>query len=93
MDNLFAFQLLGDTIKLSSWILAYVMTAKSMTKTFIMMEFVSSICQVVFTIFFFEKYGTFGATIGYALSHTVYLVCMLFIFRKMMFIKPASVKS
>jgi O-antigen/teichoic acid export membrane protein len=93
MDNLFAFQLLGDTIKLSSWILAYVMTAKSMTKTFIMMEFVSSICQVLFTIYFFEKFGTFGATMGYALTHTVYLVCMLFIFRKMLFVKPASVKS
>jgi PST family polysaccharide transporter len=90
MENLFAFQLLGDFIKMSSWVLAYIMTAKSMTKTFIIMEFVSSISQVLFTIFFFNLYGAFGATIGYALSHTLYLICMLIIFRKLVFTKPAS---
>lgn len=93
MDNLFAFQLLGDFVKMSGWILAYIMTAKSMTRTFITMEFVSSISQVLFSIFFFNLYGTFGATIGYACSHFLYLVCMIFIFRKMLFTKPASEKS
>jgi O-antigen/teichoic acid export membrane protein len=92
MENLFGFQLLGDFIKMSSWILAYIMTAKSMTRTFIIMELVSSITQVLFTMFFFEMYGTFGATIGYACSHTVYLICMIFIFRKMLFLKPDGAK-
>jgi PST family polysaccharide transporter len=90
MENLFAFQMLGDFIKMSSWILAYIMTARSMTRTFIIMEFVSSISQVLFTMFFFDRYGTFGATIGYACSHTVYLICMIFIFRKMLFVKTDS---
>jgi PST family polysaccharide transporter len=42
MESLFPFQILGDFFKLISWVLAYIMIAKSMTKTYIIMEFVSS---------------------------------------------------
>ena len=35
MESLFIWQLLGDFFKISSWLLAFLMVAKSMTKTFI----------------------------------------------------------
>jgi PST family polysaccharide transporter len=90
METLFPFQVLGDFFKLLSWVLAYIMIAKSMTKTYIIMELVSSISQIAFSLFFFDRYGTVGATIGYAASHLLYLFCMIFIFRKIVFMKAHS---
>lgn len=87
MESLFRFQLLGDFIKMSGWILAYIMTAKSMTRTFIIMEFVSSLAQIGFNIIFINLYGTAGAPMGYAAGHLLYTLCMVFIFRKILFLK------
>jgi len=88
MEHLFLYQVLGDFFKLTGWILAYIMIAKSMTRTYILMEFVSSLSQVFFSITFFNYYGTVGATMGYAAGHLLYLLCMVFIFRKIVFGKP-----
>lgn len=90
MRDLFTFQVLGDFFKLASWVLAYMLIAKSMTKTYIIMEFVSSLSQIAFSLLFFNLYGTVGATIGYACGHLVYLICMIYIFRKIVFLKPES---
>jgi O-antigen/teichoic acid export membrane protein len=90
MESLFPFQVLGDFFKLISWVLAYIMIAKSMTKTYILMEFVSSLSQIAFSLFFFDRYGIVGATIGYATSHLLYLLSMIFIFRKIVFLKKEN---
>ena len=90
MRDLFTFQVLGDFFKLASWVLAYMLIAKSMTRTYIIMEFVSSVSQVAFSLFFFNLFGTVGATIGYACGHLVYLICMIYIFRKIVFMKPQT---
>ena len=90
MEKLFPFQVLGDFLKLTGWVLAYILVAKSMTRTYIIMEFVSSISQVVFNIIFIDLYGTVGATMGYAAGHGLYMIAMFIIFRKLVFTKPAS---
>ena len=90
MRDLFTFQVLGDFFKLASWVLAYMLIAKSMTKTYILMEFVSSLSQAGLSVLFINFYGTTGATIGYAAGHFIYLLCMVCIFRKIIFLKPES---
>ncbi len=90
MRDLFTFQVLGDFFKLTGWVLAYMMIAKSMTRTYILMEFVSSFSQIGFNIFFINLYGTIGATMGYVLGHLLYLICMIFIFRKIVFLKSTD---
>ena len=85
MESLFPFQVLGDFFKLTGWVLAYMMIAKSMTRTYIVMEFVSSLSQIGLNILFIKLYGTTGATAGYALGHLIYLICMIFIFRNIVF--------
>lgn len=92
MQGLFAFQLLGDFIKISSWVFANIMVAKSMTRTFIIMELVSYMLQVLLSILFVNIYGIQGAPIGYAISHFIYMVCMVFIFRKIIFLKKNDQK-
>jgi O-antigen/teichoic acid export membrane protein len=90
MESLFAFQVFGDFVKLTGWVLAYILIAKSMTRTYILMELVSSLSQVGLNILFINLYGTIGATIGYAGGHLIYLIGMIIIFRKIVFLKPDS---
>lgn len=87
MQSLFAFQLAGDILKMSGWVLGYIMLAKAMTKQYIIMEFVGSGIFVILSVYFIRHFGALGATIGYALAQGSYLVIMLILFRKTLFSK------
>ncbi len=84
MENLFAFQLTGDFFKICSWLLAYQMIAKSMTKMFITTEILFSLTFVILGVIFIPIYGNIGAAIGYAVNYLIYFVAMLVIFRKIL---------
>lgn len=77
MKSLFTWQIIGDIFKIASWLLAYVMLAKSMTKNFIISEVFFSLTLIVFSYTFVINYGTIGATYAYCLNYSIYL---LFIF-------------
>ena len=82
MLELFKWQLIGDVIKIASWLLAYLMLAKAMTKIFIYTEIVFSILFVVLSIVFINYFGLVGVTYAFSLNYFLYLITMLFIFRK-----------
>ncbi|HJE03289.1 MAG TPA: O-antigen translocase [Aliarcobacter thereius] len=82
MMELFAWQLMGDVIKIASWLLAYLMLAKAMTKVFIYTEVLFSALFVGLSILFVDKFGLVGITYAYALNYLLYLIMMIFIFRK-----------
>ena len=82
MMELFAWQLMGDVIKIASWLLAYLMLAKAMTKVFIYTEVLFSALFVGLSILFVDKFGLVGITYAYALNYLLYLFMMIFIFRK-----------
>lgn len=85
MDKFFLYQLPGDLFKMSGWVLGYIMIARSMTRTYVTMELVSSSAQVLFSILFINLFGSIGGSIGYACGHLLYLLIMIVIFRKMFF--------
>jgi PST family polysaccharide transporter len=70
---------------MSGWVLGYIMIARSMTRTYVTMELVSSSAQVLFSILFINLFGSIGGSIGYACGHLLYLLIMIFIFRKIFF--------
>ncbi|RYZ79482.1 MAG: hypothetical protein EOO68_38850 [Moraxellaceae bacterium] len=82
MKPLFSFQLLGDVFKIASWLLAILMIAKAMTKTYIITEFIFATTYVVFCYYFIDHYGVIGATYGFCLNYFLYLVVMSIIMRK-----------
>ena len=82
MMELFAWQLIGDVIKIASWLLAYLMLAKAMTKVFIYTEVLFSALFVGLSILFVDKFGLVGITYAYSLNYFLYLIMMIFIFRK-----------
>lgn len=82
MIELFKWQLIGDVIKIASWLLAYLMLAKAMTKVFIYTEIGFSVLFVLFSVISVDIFGLVGITYAYSLNYFFYLVVMIFIFRK-----------
>ncbi len=82
MKELFMWQLIGDVIKLASWLLAYLMLAKAMTKTFISTEIIFSVSFVVLSIWFVNNYGLVGMSYAFALNYFVYLIIVIILTRK-----------
>jgi PST family polysaccharide transporter len=82
MLELFKWQLIGDVIKIASWLLSYLMLAKAMTKIFIITEIFFSISFVILSILFIDNYGLIGITYAYSLNYLIYLIIMIIIFRR-----------
>lgn len=82
MRELFAWQLIGDVIKIASWLLGYIMLAKAMTRIFIITEILSSTLFVVLSVYLSNLYGVIGVTYAFAINYTVYLFIMIWVMRK-----------
>lgn len=74
MRELFAWQMIGDTLKIGGWILAYLMLGKAMFKMFVFAEILFSILFVVLTRVFTEHWGWQGVTIAHAVNYLLYWV-------------------
>lgn len=85
MLELFKWQLFGDVIKIASWLLAYLMLARAMTKLFIFSEMIFSITSIILSMYFVEHYELVGITYAYVLNYTLYLLFMIVVMRKQLF--------
>ncbi|MBF6041657.1 O-antigen translocase [Pseudomonas sp. P154a] len=78
MRSLFAWQLVGDTLKIGSWILAYVMLGKAMFKLFIASEVFSAISFYALTVILTKYMGLEGVSLAHALNYAIYWFVMIF---------------
>lgn len=85
MEELFAWQLLGDFLKVGSLILGYEFFAKKLTKSFLITEIISFSILYFSSTYFMELYGVRGAVMGHALTYFVYWLVLLVYFRKKLF--------
>lgn len=85
MESLFGYQLIGDLLKMSGWMLGYIMVAKAMVRTYIVTELVNYTSFVIMSILLTNWLGVEGAVIAYATGHAIYLLIMFWVFRKIMF--------
>jgi PST family polysaccharide transporter len=82
MEHLFVWQLLGDFFKISGWLLAFLMVAKSMTKLFITTEILFSGVFVGLGFLLVNMNGVVGVTQAYWVNYVLYSVMMIFVFKK-----------
>ncbi len=82
MKPLFTFQLLGDVFKIGSWLLANLMIAKAMIKTYIITEFIFATSYVILCFLLMNTYGIIGATYGFCINYGLYWITMYFIMKK-----------
>jgi len=85
MEPLFLFQLLGDVLKIASWLLAYIMIAKAMTITFIITEIVFSASYVLLTLWLVPIYGLVGVSYAYAINYLLYLITCFLLLRRQLY--------
>lgn len=91
MSELFFWQLSGDILKISSWILGYVLVGRSMTKVFIITEVTYSILLVLFSKLFIERVGLLGAPFAYSVSYLFYgLLVFYFVFKELKKMKKSD---
>ncbi|EKP0306345.1 O-antigen translocase [Aeromonas veronii] len=76
--ELFAIQLLGDVIKITSWLYAYPMLSRGDTKWFISTEILFSLIFIVLTYVLVKQNGIVGANIAYALNYAIYFFVVFF---------------
>jgi PST family polysaccharide transporter len=83
MEELFVWQLLGDYVRVISLILAFLMLAKTKVIHYIYTEIGFWVLYYILTPFFMAKYQLEGISIAYFVSYLLYLLSLLFIFRKL----------
>ncbi len=74
MRDLFAWQLIGDVMKIGSWILAFVMLGKAMYKLYIASEIFFAVLFYFMTVWFTQGEGLQGVVKAYAVNYLVYWV-------------------
>ena len=82
MEVLFGWQMVGDTLKIGGWILAYLVLSKALFKIYIVSEILFSITFPVLTIFFIERYGFVGVSIAHAVNYLFYWIFMMVFLRR-----------
>jgi PST family polysaccharide transporter len=83
MSDLFAWQLIGDVFKITSWLLGYILLAKAMTKLVIFSELIFATSFYLFTVYFTNLYGLVGVTYAYCLNYVLHLLFMLISLKKL----------
>ena len=84
MRDLFIWQMIGDSLKIGSWILAYLMLSKAMTKLFVITEISFALTSIALTYICTHLYGFEGVSIAHLINYGMYWIVLgYFIFKKM----------
>lgn len=81
LTDLLGWQLLGDVLKISSWVLGFALVSQAMTRQVILTEFTFTGLLVSFSLIGAHLDGLRGTAIGYAATYALYGLTMLYIFR------------
>lgn len=81
MGELMGWQLIGDALKVASWILGFVLTAKALWKQYVITEVFFSF-SFYFLVVFFHPLGLRGAVIAHVVNYSMHFLAMFFILRK-----------
>jgi O-antigen/teichoic acid export membrane protein len=84
MQDLFAYQLIGDILKIMGWVLGYLLIAKAMSKVYIIMEIVNFLLLILVSYYLVDWYGPVGATMAFAIVYLIYFVVLCFVFKNLL---------
>jgi len=81
MRVLFAWQMVGDVMKIGGWLVGFVTLAQSMTRVYILAEVGFTSLMVVLVYFFTDRCGLIGVSMAFCLTYACYWTVMIFIIR------------
>lgn len=76
--DLFFIQLVGDVVKILSWLYAFPMLSRGAVRWFVFSEITFSISLMLFVYIFVPYYGTSGANIAYLVNYVLYFLFVFF---------------
>ena len=76
MRELFLWQMIGDSLKIGSWILAYLMLSKAMTRLFISTEIFFAFSSIFLTYLCTQFFGFEGVSIAHLVNYALYWLVM-----------------
>jgi PST family polysaccharide transporter len=81
-NPLYGPQLVGDVVKIASFILSYVMLAKAMTRLFVVSECVFAASYLALVFILTARFGVVGAMYAFAINYGAYLVFNIVVVRR-----------
>ena len=81
-EALYAPQLLGDVLKIASFVLSYLMLAKAMTRLFVLSECAFALLYLVLVYVGTAHFGLVGAMYAFAANYLLYLLFNLAVARR-----------
>jgi PST family polysaccharide transporter len=81
-NALYGPQLIGDVVKIASFILSYLMLAKAMTRLFVISECVFAGTYLLLVYLFTEHFGLVGAMYAFAANYLLYLAFNVVVSRR-----------
>ena len=84
MRDLFAWQMLGDTLKIGSWVLAYLMLGQALVKIFIITEIFFGFSFFALTWVFANYFGLKAAVMAHAVNYFCYWIVMTILISKLL---------
>lgn len=79
MKDLFLWQLIGDVVRVTAWLLSFFLISKAMTKEFLIVEIFITVTFIIISYLFIEKYDVLGVTIAYAVNNFIYLFLLILV--------------
>ena len=80
MEPMFAWQLVGDFLKICAFILSYLMMSQSKTGLYIITEILFTIVYIGSSYGFIQAFGLVGSTAAFALTYALYFAVMLILY-------------
>jgi PST family polysaccharide transporter len=81
MRELFGWQVIADVLKLGSWILAFVMLGRAMTKVFVVTETLFHVSLFILSWQFSRQMGLSGIPVAFAVNAALYWLTMAILIR------------
>lgn len=81
-NDLYGPQLLGDVLKIASFVLSYLMLAKAMTRLFIVSECVFAASYLLLVHALTAQFGLIGAVYAFPVNYAIYFVFNLCVVRR-----------
>jgi PST family polysaccharide transporter len=81
-NALYGPQLVGDVLKIASFVLAYLMLAKAMTRLFVVSELVFAGSYFLLVHAFSARFGLVGAMYAFAVNYAIYLLFNVVVARR-----------
>lgn len=82
MEELFAWQMIGDTLKIASWLLGYLYVAKGFFRLYVFSEILFALLFFLLVVLLESKFNLKSVALAYALN---YLMYFLFVFCSLKF--------